>query len=229
MADGYTCRAMEAFLLSSINWLLATLALPEVGLSAIFVVALISATLLPLGSEPAVFAYLQLAPQMFWSAILVATAGNTIGGAISYWMGLAAEKAYERWKIKHEAEKLETDAREAQARAAELADGQGAAATSAAGPDGVPGTPASASAAPPRIPPREHGAGRWDGKARAWMQRLGPPALLLSWLPLVGDPLCAAAGWLRLPFWPCVVYMAIGKFARYVTMTYFLLWAAKGW
>jgi len=52
---------------------------------------------------------------------------------------------------------------------------------------------------------------------------LGPPALLLSWLPIVGDPLCAVAGWLRLPWLPCMIYMAIGKFLRYVTMTYALL------
>jgi hypothetical protein len=50
----------------------------------------------------------------------------------------------------------------------------------------------------------------------------------LSWLPVVGDPLCAVAGWLRLPFWPCVGYMAIGKFARYVTMTAALLWVFPG-
>ena len=40
---------------------------------------------------------------------------------------------------------------------------------------------------------------------------------------MVGDPLCAVAGWLRLPFWPCVFYMAIGKFLRYVVMTVVLL------
>jgi membrane protein YqaA with SNARE-associated domain len=53
----------------------------------------------------------------------------------------------------------------------------------------------------------------------AWLQRLGPKACLLAWLPLVGDPLCAVAGWLKLPFWPCVAYMAVGKFARYAVMT----------
>ena len=57
-----------------------------------------------------------------------------------------------------------------------------------------------------------------------WLERLGPKACLLSWLPIVGDPLCAVAGWLKLPFWPCVFYMAIGKFARYVTMTVALLY-----
>lgn len=58
------------------------------------------------------------------------------------------------------------------------------------------------------------------------MRRIGPPALLLSWLPAVGDPLCAAAGWLRFSFWPCMFYMAIGKFLRYVLMTAFLMWVS---
>ena len=89
---------MEESLLSAIHWLLAVLALPSVGLSAIFTVSLVSATLLPLGSEPAVFGYIKLAPDMFWPAVLVATLGNTIGGAISYAMGLAAERAVQRWK-----------------------------------------------------------------------------------------------------------------------------------
>ena len=55
------------------------------------------------------------------------------------------------------------------------------------------------------------------------LEHLGPKACLLAWLPIVGDPLCAVAGWLKLPFWPCLAYMAIGKFARYLTMTAALL------
>ena len=62
---------------------------------------------------------------------------------------------------------------------------------------------------------REPGSAR----ALAWLRRFGPPALLLSWLPVVGDPLCAVAGWLRLPFWRCAGYMALGKFVRYALMT----------
>ena len=54
--------------------------------------------------------------------------------------------------------------------------------------------------------------------------KFGAKACLLSWLPIAGDPLCAVAGWLRLPFWPCLFYMAIGKFIRYVGMTAFLVW-----
>ena len=41
-------------------------------------------------------------------------------------------------------------------------------------------------------------------------------------------PLCAVAGWLQLPFWPCLVYMAIGKFARYFGMTAGLIWFFPG-
>src|SRR3546814_16662957 len=89
---------MEAWLQASVHWLLLTLALPRVGLSAIFLVSLLSATLLPLGSEPAVFGYIKLAPDMFWPAVLLATLGNTVGGGISYAMGLGADKAYERWR-----------------------------------------------------------------------------------------------------------------------------------
>ena len=69
-------------------------------------------------------------------------------------------------------------------------------------------------------------AGQW---AVDWLKRLGPQACLLSWLPGVGDPLCAVAGWLRLPFWPCVAYMAIGKLARYITLTYALVWGWQMW
>ena len=86
---------MEAWLHS----LLAALALPKFGLSTVFVVALLSATLLPMGSEPVVFGLVKLNPDMFWPAVLVATAGNTVGGAISWWMGYAAERTYEH--VKH--------------------------------------------------------------------------------------------------------------------------------
>jgi membrane protein YqaA with SNARE-associated domain len=50
----------------------------------------------------------------------------------------------------------------------------------------------------------------------ALMRRHGPPILLLAWAPIVGDALCAAAGWLRLPPIPCALWMAVGKAARYV-------------
>ncbi len=156
---------MEAW----IHSLLTSLALPQFGLSTVFIVSLISATLLPLGSEPAVFGLVKLNPELFWAAVGVATVGNTIGGAISWWMGYGAEVLYERLQHK-----------------------------------------------------------RYENRATAWLNRFGPKACLLSWLPGVGDPLCAVAGLLKMPFWPCVAYMAVGKFARYVTMTAALLWVFPG-
>jgi membrane protein YqaA with SNARE-associated domain len=47
------------------------------------------------------------------------------------------------------------------------------------------------------------------------MRRHGTPALALAWVPLIGDALCLAAGWLRLNWWRAALFMAIGKFARY--------------
>ena len=149
--------------------LLALLALPKFGLSTLFVVAFVSATLLPLGSEPVLFGLVKLNPDLFWAALLVATAGNTLGGTLSWWMGYGVERAVEH--VRHK--------------------------------------------------PLEH-------RALRWLERFGAKACLLSWLPVVGDPLCAVAGWLRLPFWPCVGYMAIGKFARYLTLTVALMWAMPG-
>jgi membrane protein YqaA with SNARE-associated domain len=55
-------------------------------------------------------------------------------------------------------------------------------------------------------------------RAIAWVRRYGALALLLSWLPLVGDALCAAAGWLRVPLWAATLAMAAGKLARYLVV-----------
>jgi membrane protein YqaA with SNARE-associated domain len=156
---------MEAW----IHSLLTALALPKFGLSTVFIISIISATLLPLGSEFAVIGLVKLNADMFWPAVCVATVGNTIGGAISWWMGYGAEVLYERMQHK-----------------------------------------------------------KLEARALTWLNRFGPKACLLSWLPGVGDPLCAVAGLLKMPFWPCVFYMAIGKFGRYVTMTAALMWVFPG-
>ena len=52
-------------------------------------------------------------------------------------------------------------------------------------------------------------------RAAVWLERHGSPLLLLSWLPVVGDPLCVAAGWLRIGFRPALLFIALGKAARY--------------
>lgn len=48
-----------------------------------------------------------------------------------------------------------------------------------------------------------------------WVRRHGTPILLLSWAPLIGDLLCVAAGWLRTNWLWALLFIAIGKFARY--------------
>lgn len=144
--------------------LMAILALPQYGLSTLFFVSFISATLLPLGSEPALFGLLKLNPELFWTAILVATAGNTLGGMFDWWLGYGAHHIVDKW-----------------------------------------------------------GHSRSHVKAIEWLERLGPKACVFSFLPLVGDPLCAVAGWLRLEFWRCAAWMLLGKFLRYLVMTTALL------
>ena len=149
--------------------LLLLLALPKFGLSTVFVVSFVSATLLPLGSEPVVFGLVDLNPSLFWPAILVATAGNTLGGMLTWAMGLASHQVVDKYS--HSRHHL---------------------------------------------------------RALDWLGQLGPKACLLAWLPIVGDPLCGVAGWLRMPFWPCVAYMAIGMFGRYLVMTAALMGRFSG-
>ncbi|MEW8505527.1 MAG: VTT domain-containing protein [Candidatus Thiodiazotropha sp.] len=45
--------------------------------------------------------------------------------------------------------------------------------------------------------------------------RYGSPILLLSWLPVIGDPLCLAAGWSGVRLLPATLYIGIGKALRY--------------
>ena len=149
----------------AVLWLLKTLAAPAVGLSSVFVISFISATLVPLGSEPAVFAVVKANEALFWPAILVATCGNTLGGALDYFLGYRAKVAF---------------AKERQTR--------------------------------------------WF----TWLKHYGAKTMLLSWVPGIGDPLCTLAGWLHLPFWPSLGYMAIGKFLRYLSMTAALLYVPDG-
>ena len=55
-------------------------------------------------------------------------------------------------------------------------------------------------------------------KGLQWVRRYGSPALLAAWVPIVGDPLCVAAGWLRVNPLLSALFMALGKFARYLAI-----------
>jgi membrane protein YqaA with SNARE-associated domain len=58
-------------------------------------------------------------------------------------------------------------------------------------------------------------------KGLALLQRYGSPMLLLSWVPVIGDPLCVAAGWLRINAALATLFIALGKFARYLIIAIF--------
>jgi len=117
-------------------------------LISLFASSFLGATLLPGGSEAVLFAVLKAYPDSLWTALLIATFGNTSGGMVSYLMG---------WLLPQTQQLKHVDK----------------------------------------------------------VRRFGTPVLLLAWLPLLGDALCLAAGWLRLCWWQAALFMAIGKFARY--------------
>jgi membrane protein YqaA with SNARE-associated domain len=125
-------------------------------LLGLFGASFAAATLFPLPSEAALFAYLQAHPDRAALAVSVATLGNTAGGMTTY--GLA--RLLPEWK---------------------------------------------------RIPERSVSA----------MRRFGAPLTFFAWLPIVGDALCAAAGWLRIRWWAALAFMAAGRLARYIVVAAF--------
>jgi membrane protein YqaA with SNARE-associated domain len=133
-----------------------------ISLWGLFSSAFLSATLLPGGSE-LLLAYLVAnsiaSPGLL---LLVATAGNTLGGFTTYLLG-----RFLAWRF------------------------------------------------PNKTLRKEHHT------AIARLQRWGSLTLLLSWVPVIGDPLCAAAGYLKLNPMLTVIFLAIGKAARYL----FVIWA----
>ena len=127
----------------------------EAGLATLFVAAFVSATILPANSEIVLAAVVQGYPDRLWSAIAVATVGNTLGGLTTYGLG--------------------------------------------------------------RLLPRKRLP---SGRHLGWLRRYGALVLLFSWVPIVGDALCAAAGWLKVPLGRATLAIALGKAARYVVVAY---------
>ena len=124
-------------------------------LLGLFAASFAAATLFPLPSEAALFAYLQAYPENVTLAVAVATVGNTAGGMTSYLIG--------------------------------------------------------------RFLPQKE----LDSKAVQSVRRYGAPITALAWLPIVGDALSVAAGWLRIHWLAALGFMAAGRFARYVVVAYF--------
>ena len=66
---------------------------------------------------------------------------------------------------------------------------------------------------------------RAHARAASWYNRFGVWSLLFAWLPVIGDPLTAVAGALRVPFTRFVVLVTLGKAGRYA----FIALAVAGW
>ncbi|MDD1012102.1 YqaA family protein [Pseudomonas rubra] len=62
-------------------------------------------------------------------------------------------------------------------------------------------------------------------KAQQRYQRYGQWSLLLSWMPVIGDPLTLIAGIMREPFWRFLVLVTLAKAGRYLVLALLTL----GW
>lgn len=56
-------------------------------------------------------------------------------------------------------------------------------------------------------------------RARSWYGKYGHWSLLLSWAPILGDPITVAAGLLREPLWRFVLLVTVAKVGRYAVLT----------
>lgn len=65
-------------------------------------------------------------------------------------------------------------------------------------------------------------------KAHHWIKRFGVWVLLFAWLPVIGDPLCLVAGWLRLSPGLSLLLISLGKMLRYSALVYVTLAGAAG-
>jgi membrane protein YqaA with SNARE-associated domain len=54
-----------------------------------------------------------------------------------------------------------------------------------------------------------------NARAQVWFARYGIWSLLLSWVPIIGDPLTLVAGIMRVSIGPFLIFVAVGKVLRY--------------
>lgn len=132
---------------------------------SLFVISLLSATLLPLGSE-ALLIYDITQNHNIILLWIVATTGNTIGSIINYTIGVKGKEYLEK-KNKLSPKQLE--------------------------------------------------------KYEKFFQRYGGWTLLLSWTPIIGDPLTLIAGVLRYDIRWFIIIVAIAKGVRYGVLIFLVL------
>jgi membrane protein YqaA with SNARE-associated domain len=146
---------------------------PFFAYAALFGWSFLAATILPLGSEPALFAMVARGYSVS-AAVAVATAGNYLGACTTYWVGRGAASVLEARHGFH----------------------------------------------PSAHGTRAGGAGARQRRAAALVSRWGQPVLILSWVPLIGDALVAAAGMARMPLGPFSFWVILGKALRYVAVAW---------
>jgi membrane protein YqaA with SNARE-associated domain len=131
-------------------------------LSGLFAAAFLSASLFPFQSELIFIGMLAADRYADWALLAVASAGNTLGSALNWWLGRYITHFEDRrwFPIK---------------KAALL-------------------------------------------RAEQWFKRWGKWSLLLSWVPIIGDPLTMIAGVLRMRFLPFITIVAIAKTGRYLVI-----------
>jgi membrane protein YqaA with SNARE-associated domain len=61
---------------------------------------------------------------------------------------------------------------------------------------------------------------KFNERALQWIRRWGAAATFFAWLPVIGDALSAAAGWLRIRWWAALAFMAAGRLARYIAVVF---------
>jgi membrane protein YqaA with SNARE-associated domain len=64
-------------------------------------------------------------------------------------------------------------------------------------------------------------------KAVIYLHKYGYWALLFTWVPLAGDALCVAAGWLRFNPWVSTMLFAVGKLFRYIVVAGGWIWIER--
>ncbi len=151
---------------------------PFVGAIILGLVCALSATLLPIPSEAMLFAYLKFFPNFTYLAWFAATFGNTLGGMIGFFMGMALKKFLQKQRA----------------------------------------NPHKKSTTGPRMQAFLRSVRGIVAKGRAPIRKYGQWSLLLSWLPIIGDALCVAAGYFQFPWLQSALYMAIGKGLRYAAL-----------
>ncbi|HRE75834.1 MAG TPA: YqaA family protein [Flavobacteriales bacterium] len=58
---------------------------------------------------------------------------------------------------------------------------------------------------------------------KIWVDRYGVWVALITWVPVIGDPLTLVLGFFRTSFWKIAVLSLIGKCVRYIVMAWITL------